>query len=112
VGVSGSSRIERSGGTGSMPWPLGLLAVILSLWMMRRRRRELSLAGNRWLILALLWVTVAGISACGKGGGLLGAGSTDPLPVSSLTPPGTYTVTVTAAAGGLQKSVNLSLLVQ
>ena len=52
------------------------------------------------------------MSACGKGGGPLGNGVPDPLPTSSLTPPGTYTATITAAAGGLQKSVEVTVQVQ
>jgi hypothetical protein len=113
VGNPAGSLIEkrRAGLAGSLPWPLGLLLILLPLWIVRCRSKVLQPALGSLLTMVLLIVAMVGITACGKGGGPLGAGS-NPLPGSSLTPSGTYVVTVTASAGGLQKSVNLTVQVQ
>ncbi len=109
---SGSSaQTRRAALTGSLPWPLGSLLVLFPLWLLRCRRKSLQPLLNRLLILVVLIATMAGITACGKGGGPLGLAS-NPLPTSPLTPSGTYNVTVTAVAGGLQKSVGLTVQVQ
>jgi len=108
----GPARIGRAGLAGSLPWPLGVLLLFVPLWLVRRRRKALPSAIVRVLTLLVLVAVIAGISACGKGGGPLGNGVPDPLPTSSLTPPGTYTATITATAGGLQKSVEVTVQVQ
>lgn len=88
--------------------------VWVALWEMRRRSRHMRHGLHRVLTVLLLAVMLAGVGACGKGGGplTLGGSTSNPLPTSSLTPPGTYTATVTAAAGGLQKTVALTVQVQ
>lgn len=90
------------------------LFVWVALWEMRRRSRHIRHGLHRVLTVSLLAAMLAGIGACGKGGGplALGGSTPNPLPSSSLTPPGTYTATVTAAAGGLQKTVALTVQVQ
>lgn len=108
VSASGSARMARAGMTGRLPWPLELLLLVLPLWIVRSRSKIPGL--NRLLVVVLVLVIVSGMTACGKGGGPLAVGS--PIPGKLLTPAGTYTVTVTAAAGGLQKSVNLTVQVQ
>ncbi|MEO6828901.1 MAG: choice-of-anchor D domain-containing protein, partial [Acidobacteriaceae bacterium] len=117
VGAAGSARIDRAAMAGSLPWPLGLWLIVLPLWRMHRRGKALRAAG--WnhmlafvLLTAMLVAAATGISACGIGGGPLGRDVPNPLPGSSLTPPGSYTVMVTAAAGDLQKSVSLVIQVQ
>ena len=63
--------------------------------------------------LALLLVALTSAQGCGVGGGVLGGSSApNPLPLSGNTPGGTYTFTATASAGGLTKSVTLTLVVQ
>ncbi len=112
TGTSGSARIQRAGGAGSLPWPWRFLLMIVPLCLMGYRRKALQSGLNRVLTIMLLAFIITGMSACGKGGGPLGVGTPDPLPTSSLTPAGIYTVMVTAAAGGLQKSINLTVQVQ
>lgn len=100
----------------------GLGIFLLPFWIRRRTRTAIPVGRNaalyqknpigRWIVMLLLVVLMAGVDACGKGGGPLGVGAQNPLPNNSLTPPGTYTVSITAAAGGMQKSVSLTVVVQ
>ena len=76
------------------------------------RQGNTAFLNRRLLLMIALMGLIGSISACGKGGGLLGTGTPPPLPVTSTTPPGAYTVTVSAAAGGLNKSVSLTVQVQ
>jgi hypothetical protein len=110
VGTPKANKVEarRAGMAAALPWPVALLLLLLPLWIIRCRRKAFQ---NSLLILLLLITAIAGITACGKGGGPLGAAS-NPLPALPVTPSGTYMVTVTAVAGGLQKSVGLTLQVQ
>ncbi len=111
TGVAESSvRVRRANLAGSLPWPLGLLLMLVPLGMVRCRSKILRDGLGRVLLLLVVIGTVASITACGKGIGPLNAN--DPLPTTPLTPSGTYTVTVTAAAGGLEKSVSLTVQVQ
>lgn len=115
TGVSASSgrseKIRRADFSGWLPWPIGLLLVVLPLRGIRSRGRKFDMRKFRILVLLLFLAVLAGITACGVGGGPLGKAS-NPLQGTSLTPSGTYTVTVSAAAGGLEKSVDLTLQVQ
>lgn len=111
AGSGQSTRIRLAGLSGVLPWPLGLLLALSSIYFMSFRRKRLDPQRFRIMTILLLAVALAGITACGKGGGLLGDKASNPLPGNSLTPPGTYTVTVTAAAGGMQRSVSLTLTV-
>ncbi len=111
TGVAGSSvRVRRADLSGPLPWPFGLLLMLVPLGIVRCRSKILRDRLNRLLMLLVVIAIVANITACGKGIGPLNAN--DPLPTTPLTPSGTYTVTVTAAAGGLEKSVSLTLQVQ
>lgn len=96
-----------------MEWWCWLLAC-LPIWKLKRRRRQWKNGAARLLALLIAGMALFGVSACGKGIGPLvtGVGGVpNPLPTNSLTPPGTYSVTVTAAAGGLQQSVALTVVV-
>ena len=110
TGVGSSSRVQRSSMLGWMPWPIGLAILITTLTGIRHGRRVLQPLTRRVWIVVLLICLIGSMAACGNGGGLLG--DTNPLPVNSTTPPGVYTVTVAAAAGGLNKSVILTVQVQ
>jgi hypothetical protein len=115
-GVIGNVTMELStGGVGTLVRPGNPLAwrlvplvcglVLLPLgW--RRRRRVLMLA-------ALLAIVGAGVASCtssgggtgGSGGGSGGSGG------SGSTPAGTYSITASAASGGVEQSVVLTLTV-
>ena len=112
TGVGSASRVHRASMLGWFPWPIGFAILITTLTGIRRDRATLHSLNQRLLLMIVLMGLIGSISACGKGGGLLGTGTPPPLPVTSTTPPGTYTVTVSAAAGGLNKSVSLTVLVQ
>jgi Abnormal spindle-like microcephaly-assoc'd, ASPM-SPD-2-Hydin len=108
-GSSHPARLALSGI--GLEWWCWLLAW-LPLWELQRRRRRWKRGTVRLLAVLLAAIAMAGISACGKGIGPLtvGVGGVpNPLPTNSLTLPGTYTVTVTATAGGLQQSVALTV---
>ncbi|MHB8302261.1 MAG: choice-of-anchor D domain-containing protein [Acidobacteriaceae bacterium] len=119
TGVPGAAQLRRAG-IGLGPLGIGLLVILLPFLMRGRsgtirvrRNRSIGLAqADRYLLLLVCSILLAGLVACGKGGGPLGLGTQNPLPNNSMTPPGTYTVSVTAAAGGLQKSVSLTVVVQ
>jgi uncharacterized membrane protein AbrB (regulator of aidB expression) len=89
-----------------------LVFFIATLTGIRRGRFTLQAPTSRLMLVILLISLIGSMAACGDGGGLLGAGTPTPLPGNSTTPPGVYTVTVTAAAGGLDKSVILTVQVQ
>ncbi len=110
TGVGSSATMRRAGIMGWFPWPVGLLLLLATLGGIRRSHLALEPWMCRLMLVILLASLVGGIGACGNGGGILGSGT--PLPTNSMTPPGTYTVTVTAAAGGLEKSVSLTVQVQ
>ncbi len=108
---AGADRPLRATFGGSLPWPLGCLLLLL-LELLRVRSKRLRPCGSRLLTLLFLVAAISGMTACGVGTGPLGVGTPNPLPASSITPPGTYTASVSAAAGGLQKTVNLTIQVQ
>jgi len=121
TGVGSAAQLRRAGGgvgpSGlfkAQAWGWGILAVLLPFWVGIRARTLYSEKNgvNRWLAMFAITVLLTGLGACGKGGGPLGLGAQNPLPNNSLTPSGTYTVTVTASAGGLQQSVSLAVVVQ
>jgi hypothetical protein len=112
VGSSGKARLQmRRAGFWVCGW-WGFLLGLVSMGLLCRPRKML----RRWqtmVWLGLLLILLGNTTACGVGGGPLGeSATTNPLPSSSITPPGTYTLTATASAGGLQKSVTLTLIVQ
>lgn len=115
TGVQSVAQIRRAGLGDAEDWPCSVLLLALPLLLVGWRRKALWTGSSRWtVLLALAAVGLAGtMTGCGKGGGPLAfATSSSPLPSTSLTPSGTYTVTVTAQAGGLQKSVSLTVQVQ
>ena len=79
-----------------------LAAVLLAALPPRRRRRVLAHA------LAVFMLVGAGIS-CGGGGGGGGGG---PAAVSSVTPAGSYAISVSATSGSIAHAATLSLAVQ
>lgn len=116
TGIASSAiRRDRLRSAGATTLPLGWLWLlsILPLCWIRPRSRPGRSAIHKLFLALLAAVLVAGVGACGTGGGLLSLSSgQNPLPPGSMTPPGTYTVNVTAAAGGLQKTVALTIQVQ
>jgi len=112
TGVGSASRVHRAGMLGWLPWPIGLAILITTLTGIRRGRSALQVSTRRLLVVIVLIGLIGSMAACGKGGGVLGTGTPNPLPVNSTTPPGVYTVAVSAAAGGLNKSVSLTVQVQ
>jgi hypothetical protein len=104
-------RVRRAGALSTRWWLLWLGLVPIGLQRGQRKKLLRRWQGTVWL--GLLLVLLGNTLACGMGGGPLGANSApDPLPASSMTPSGTYTLTATGSAGGLQKSVTLTLIVQ
>ena len=96
-------------------WLLILCLVSIATLHLRRRTllRNWRSACSRVLYLCLVLFVLGNAIGCGPGGGVLGGpNAANPLPTSGLTPPGTYTLTVTATAGGLTKSILLTLIVQ
>lgn len=117
TGVGSTAQLRRAGIVGMPPgiadWPLRFFMMLLSLWVVKLRNGSRKPELDRFMTVLLLLGMLAGVGACGKGGGPLSLGtSASPLPSTSLTPSGTYSVSVTAAAGGLQKSVTLTVQVQ
>lgn len=122
AGASKSRMVAARAGFGNFSgWPRAFLPVwlfaLLSLWGLRRRFGRLRLRGveirvARLLPVLLVVLAVSWMAACGKGVGPLGASATNPLPDNSTTPPGNYTVAVSASAGGLVKTVSLTVQVQ
>jgi hypothetical protein len=112
TGVGSASRIHRASVLGWLPWPIWLAILITTLTGIRRGRSALQSSTGRLLLVIVLIGLSGSMAACGQGGGLLGNGTLNPLPVNSTTPPGVYTVTVSATAGGLNKSVSLTVQVQ
>ena len=110
--ATASMQVRPAAFSGFLPWPLELLLALVPLALVRRRSKTFRPGLARLLTLLLLVATLAGITACGKGIGPLGAGAPNPLPTTPLTPAGSYTVTVTAADAGLGKSVSLTVQVQ
>ena len=82
------------------PWPvlplalLALAGAALAAWAVRRRRLALTVPLALLFLLLLLK-----LSGCGGGGG------------RSVTPPGTYSITVTGTSGAAQHSTTVSLTV-
>jgi Abnormal spindle-like microcephaly-assoc'd, ASPM-SPD-2-Hydin len=84
-------------GWGAAPLLCGFVLLPLAVW---RKRRTL-------ILLAVLGILAGGASSCGGGGGGGGSGAGG----GSNTPPGTYTIGVTATADGVSHQVSLSLTV-
>ncbi len=112
TGVGSAARVHRASMLGWLPWPIGLAILITTLAGIRRDQSTLQASTRRLLLTIVLIGLIGNMVACGKGGGLLGTGTPNPLPGNSTTPPGVYTVSVSAAAGGLDKSVSLTVQVQ
>jgi hypothetical protein len=112
VGATGSVSVQVSTGqssssslsTGPAVWrALPLLCGLLMLPLAHRRR------GKFLLLAVLLAIAAGGVSSCsGSGGGSGGSGGQGG---SGLTPAGTYTISVTVTANGVQKPVSLTLIV-
>ena len=112
TGVGSASRVHRASMLGWLPWPIGLAILITTLTGIRGGRFAMQVSTLRLLVVIVMIGLIGSVAACGKGGGVLGTGTPNPLPVNSITPPGMYTVAVSAAAGGLNKSVSVTVQVQ
>jgi hypothetical protein len=88
-----------------------LLMPFALVWLRRCKPTEARVWAVRLAFAApvlLLAVTIAAIGGCGGGGG-----TTVPVPpLNTGTPPGTYSLTVTAASGNLMHTQQLTLTVQ
>ena len=91
-------------------WPLGLWPVILGLMFVAAPTRSRKKRGRScaWAQAPLAAVLMCVIFLTGCGGG----GSTPPPPPPNGTPPGTYTLTVTATSGSLTHSTTVTLIVK
>ncbi|MES2220846.1 MAG: choice-of-anchor D domain-containing protein, partial [Acidobacteriota bacterium] len=110
TGVGSALRAEPASMLGRLPWPIGFAILMTTLIGIRCGRYRLQASTYRVLLAIVLIGLIGNMTACGKGGGLTGTGP--PLPLNSTTPPGLYTVTVSAAAGGLTKRVSLTVQVK
>lgn len=112
TGIGSPAQMRHASILGGLPWPIGWALLLVTIGGIRRSRLNLRPAIRRLILLVLVTGMIGGVGACGNGGGVLGVGTPTPLPTNSTTPPGTYTVTVAATAGGLNKTVNLTVQVQ
>ena len=85
-------------------WPIAWSAVLVPLAWKRRRKLWLSLAG-----LLLSFGLILGLSSCSGAGG--GTSFSPPITPAGATPPGNYSVVVTATAAGLSHNTTLTLTV-
>jgi hypothetical protein len=100
---AGSTPQSRRGTRNPLRWAVLLLPLVAFC----RGRRLHGIV----VVLALLVVSV-GVTACGRGAGPLGASAPNPLPAEPITPPATYTLSVSGSADGISRSVRLTLQVQ
>ena len=82
---------------------VGVSLFMLPFAIYRRRRGT--------FFLAILILSSFGLASCAGAGGGGGGGTTPSNPVNGATPPGTYSVVVTAAANGLAHTITLNLTV-
>jgi hypothetical protein len=113
TGVQGNVTVEISTGSGSasntagpavwrmLPLACGLLLLPLALG---RRRKAL-------LLVALLAVLAGGVSSCTSSGGGGSGGGSGGQSKTGATPPGTYTISVTATSTGVAHPVTVTLTV-
>jgi hypothetical protein len=102
--------IPIGGGGGGLPpgaWPTIVMGVLGLFGLATWRRQALRLSAARLCLLAL--VLVAGGYLAGCAGGPDGSGFPEG---ASGTPPGSYTVTVTATSGTVTRTTNITLNVQ
>jgi hypothetical protein len=113
AGVSGDVIVGISAGAPSTNaqqsverWPAAglFLCGLVGLPLAWKRKRM-----GRWLGLMLCVGIVCGVTSCAGSGGSGGLGGSRHL--GGGTPPGSYPVTVTATSDGVNKSVNLTLVV-
>lgn len=114
TGVGNGAQSRRHvlhAGTMAYWWLLWL--ALAPVAVLRGQRKNLPRRWQSLLALCLLLMALGNAMACGMGGGPLNAKSApDPLPESPITPGGTYSLSATASAGGIQQSVTLTLVVQ
>jgi hypothetical protein len=101
-----SSTSAQNTGHSPKPFASGSFFVGLGLILMpvaiRRRQRGT-------FLLLLLILSSFGLTSCAGAGG--GAGGAPPSNPTSMTPPGAYSVVVTATANGLSHKITLNLTV-
>jgi len=91
-------------------WPLGLWPALLGLIFVaaptRRRQERAQSSALALAPLAAVLTCVVFLASCG------GGGPPPPPPPSGGTPPGTYTLKVTASSGSLTRSTTVTLIVK
>jgi len=109
-GITSTGNFRAANRSTTPPWVAvsgGMtLASMLLILVPGRRRRKLSRTAGIFCML-LLSITAIGMSGCGGSSGLASAGGT----ITNATP-GTYQLTVTATAGSVTHTSNLTLIVQ
>jgi hypothetical protein len=86
-------------------WP-ALLGLIFVAALTRRRQKRARACASALSPLAAVLMCLVFLAGCG------GGGPAPPPPPSGGTPPGTYTLTVTAASGSLTHSTTVTLIVK
>jgi YVTN family beta-propeller protein len=95
----------RPGPGPSAPWTSLALVLPGVLWFAGTSRRMRSAGKPVWAVFAVLALTMLlGLAGCG-------GSSSSPVPQGPSTPPGTYTVMITATAGSVQTSTPMTLTV-
>ena len=106
---SGASPVPI--GRNSLPWGMRMLefpAICFGAVLLSRPRRR----ARQVLCMLTCLVLIAGVTvSCGGPSGSKSAASTVPVAAASVTA-GTYTVLVTAAGAGVQRSATLTVTVQ
>jgi Abnormal spindle-like microcephaly-assoc'd, ASPM-SPD-2-Hydin len=115
--VTGQTGTSAASGKQVPFWPEVFYGLIpcMGIGLRRLRRKSLArLAGLLFLAGGLGFMTVAGLSGCGvssSGGSSSNSGS-GTGGGSQITPSGSYPITVTASMPGLQKTVQVTLIVE
>jgi hypothetical protein len=106
VGSTGRVRPPRGGLPLGVPILFATASLgLLALAALRQTARRAGAAASRLCLLALLLAAGGYLAGCASGGAGFPEGA-------SGTPPGTYTVTVTATSGAVQRTTTVTLTVQ
>ena len=106
TGVNSSVAQDQRRPLGSRELPPLLLAGLLPVGALLLRRRRMGMVTG---LLAIVCIVAGG--GCGAGRQIPAAGEPIPVPIAT-TPPGNYSLSVTATSSGLTRTMSLSLTVQ